>query len=115
MRVPRLGDQLLAAIHYERRHPPGPWQRGIPLARLGMAGFLVIGLSIPHAFGSPGTHGRDGLALGLGYLVVVCVHSGLYLRANRNIGRILPFNLTSSVLVIIAGLTPAMAAAISMR
>jgi low temperature requirement protein LtrA len=80
------------------------------LLLLGMAGFLVIGLSIPHAFGGPGTHGRDGLALGLGYLVVVCVHSGLYLRANRNVWRILPFNLTSAVLVIIAGLTRAPAA-----
>jgi hypothetical protein len=70
-----------------------------------MAGFLVIGLSIPHAFGAPGTHGSDGLALGLGYLVVVCVHSALYLRVNENIWRILPFNLTSPVLVIIAGLT----------
>jgi low temperature requirement protein LtrA len=77
------------------------------LLLLGMAGFLVIGLSVPHAFGRPGTHGADGLALGLGYLVVVCVHGGLYLRANRNIGRLLPFNLASSVLVIIAGLTPA--------
>jgi low temperature requirement protein LtrA len=80
------------------------------LLLLGMAGFLVIGLSIPHAFGPAGTHGRDGLALGFGYLVVVCVHSVLYLRINRNIGRILPFNLTSPVLVIIAGLTPAPAA-----
>ena len=80
------------------------------LLLLGMAGFLVIGLSIPHAFGGPGTHGRDGLALGLGYLVVVSVHSGLYLRANRNIWRILPFNLMSAVLVIFAGLTPAPAA-----
>jgi low temperature requirement protein LtrA len=80
------------------------------LLLIGMAGFLIIGLSIPRAFGSAGTHGRDGLALGLGYLVVVGVHSILYLRANRNIGRILPFNLTSPLLVIIAGLTPAPAA-----
>jgi low temperature requirement protein LtrA len=80
------------------------------LLLLGMAGFLVIGLSIPHAFGAAGSHGRDGVALGLGYLVVVCVHGGLYLRVNRNIGRILPFNLSSAVLVIIAGLTPAPAA-----
>ena len=36
-----------------------------------MAGFLVIGLSIPHAFGGDGARGRDGLALGLGYLLVV--------------------------------------------
>jgi low temperature requirement protein LtrA len=80
------------------------------LLLVGMAGFLIIGLSIPHAFGSASTHGRDGLALGLGYLVVVGVHSALYLRVNRNIGRILPFNLTSPVLVIIAGLSPAPAA-----
>ena len=71
------------------------------LLLLGMAGFLIIGLSIPHAFGD------DGLALGLGYLLVVLVHSGLYLRANPNIGRILPFNLTSPVLVIVAAFTPA--------
>jgi low temperature requirement protein LtrA len=50
------------------------------------------------------------VALGLGYLVVVCVHSALYLRVNRNIWRLLPFNLASPVLVIIAGLTPAPAA-----
>ena len=80
------------------------------LLLVGMAGFLVIGLSIPHAFGAAGAHGQDGLALGLGYLVVVCVHSGLYWRANRSIGRILPFNLASPVLVIVAGLTPAPAA-----
>ena len=80
------------------------------LLMLGMAGFLVIGLSIPHAFGANGSHGSDGVALGLGYLVVVCVHGGLYLRVNKNIARILPFNLASAVLVIIAGLTPAPAA-----
>ncbi len=90
------------------RTPSGAPERLLLL--LGMAGFLVIGLSIPHAFGAAGTRGRDGLALGLGYLVVVGVHSVLYLRVNRNIGRILPFNLTSPVLVIIAGLTPAPAA-----
>lgn len=80
------------------------------LLLLGMAGFLIIGLSIPQAFGRAGTHGRDGLALGLGYLVVVGVHSALYLRVNRNIWRILPFNLSSAALVIIAGVTPAPAA-----
>ena len=80
------------------------------LLLLGMAGFLVIGLSIPHAFGSASHRGQDGLALGLGYLIVVCVHSGLYLRVNRNIRRILPFNLASAALVIIAGLTPSPAA-----
>jgi len=77
------------------------------LLLVGMAGFLIIGLSIPYAFGSNGAHGRDGLALGIGYLIVVAVHSGLYLRVNRDIWRIIPFNLTSPVLVIIAGLAPA--------
>jgi low temperature requirement protein LtrA len=80
------------------------------LLLVGMAGFLIIGLSIPGAFGSDGAHGEDGVALGIGYLLVVLVHSALYLRVNRNIWRILPFNLTSPLLVIIAGLTAAPAA-----
>src|SRR5215469_13802962 len=80
------------------------------LLLLGMVGFPIVGLSIPEAFGRPGTHGRDGLALGLGYLLVVAVHSGLYLRVNRNIWRILPFNLGSALLLVIAGLTPSPAA-----
>ena len=66
---------------------------------LGMAGFLIAGLAIPAAFG------RNGLAFGLGYLLVVVVHSALYLRVNRNILRIAPFNLASALLVIIAGFT----------
>jgi low temperature requirement protein LtrA len=77
------------------------------LILLAMVGFLIVGLSIPHAFGADGERGRDGLALGLGYLLVVAVHSGLYLRANRNIWRIAPFNLGSALLLVIAGLTPA--------
>jgi low temperature requirement protein LtrA len=76
------------------------------LLLLGMAGFLIIGLAIPHSFGTPTAHGRDGLALGIGYMIVVLVHGGLYLRVNRNIARVLPFNLMSAVLVIIAGLVP---------
>lgn len=68
------------------------------LLLLGMAGFLVVALATPRAFG------RDGVALGLGYLVVVCVHAGLYAQANRNIFRVAPFNVTSAVLVIVAGL-----------
>ncbi|MGD0559130.1 MAG: low temperature requirement protein A [Streptosporangiaceae bacterium] len=68
------------------------------LLLLAMAGFLVIGMSIPNAFDG------DGVALGLGYLLVVVVHAGLYLRVNRNFQRILPFNLLAPLLVIAAGL-----------
>jgi low temperature requirement protein LtrA len=68
------------------------------LMLVGMAGFLIMGLSIPHAFG------RDGVALGLGYLVVVLIHAGLYQRINSNIARVTPFNLAAALLVIGAGL-----------
>ena len=71
------------------------------LLLVGMGGFLVVALAIPHAFG------RDGVALGLGYLVVVIVHAGLYSSANRNIVRVAPFNIASALLVIGAGLLPA--------
>ncbi|HEX9033144.1 MAG TPA: low temperature requirement protein A [Streptosporangiaceae bacterium] len=66
---------------------------------IGMAGFLVVGLAIPRGFS------RDGVALGLGYLLVVLVHTWLYARANPQIWRIAPFNVTSAVLVIAAGFT----------
>jgi low temperature requirement protein LtrA len=67
------------------------------LMLVGMAGFLIMGLAIPHAFG------RDGVALGLGYLVVVVVHAWLYQRVNRNITRVAPFNLAAALLIIGAG------------
>jgi len=72
------------------------------LLLLGMAGFLVVGLAIPRGFSHSG-FSRGGLALGLGYLVVVLVHSTLYYRVNRNIVRIAPFNITSALLVVLAG------------
>lgn len=65
---------------------------------LGMAGFLIVGLAIPGGFA------RDGLALGAGYLLVVLVHAGLYARVNPQIWRIAPFNVTSALLVLAAGL-----------
>jgi len=64
----------------------------------GMAGFLIVGLAIPHGFGA------DGVELGLGYLLVVVVHAILYYRVNANIVRIAPFNLASALLVTAAGL-----------
>jgi low temperature requirement protein LtrA len=74
------------------------------LLLLGMAGFLIVGLSIPQAFG------RDGVALGLGYLLVVGVHTWLYQRVNRNIMRVAPFNVVAALLVIAAGLAKGEAA-----
>jgi low temperature requirement protein LtrA len=64
----------------------------------GMAGFLVVGIAIPHGFGS------YGVVLGLGYLLVVVVHAFLYYRVNANIIRVAPFNVGSALLVIVAGL-----------
>jgi low temperature requirement protein LtrA len=68
------------------------------LLLVGMAGFLIVGLAIPRGFDG------DGTVLGLGYLLVVVVHAVLYYRVNSNIIRIAPFNITSALLVIIAGL-----------
>lgn len=70
----------------------------------GMAGFLIVGLAIPHAFG------RDGVALGVGYLILVVIHSWLYQRVNRNITRVTPFNLATALLIIGAGVVRGWAA-----
>jgi low temperature requirement protein LtrA len=80
------------------RTPGRPAERLLVL--LGMAGFLVIGLAIPAAFARRG----EAIALGLGYLLVVAVHGVLYLRVNRNILRVVPFNAASALLVLAAGI-----------
>ena len=69
----------------------------------GMAGFLVIALSIPEAFED------DGLAFGLAYVVVVVVHTALYTRTSSEssraaIVRIAPFNLVTGLLVLAGGI-----------
>ena len=74
------------------------------LMLLGMAGYLVVGLAIPHAFG------RDGVAFGLGYLTLVGVHTWLYQRVNRNIARVVPFNVAAALLIIGAGVVRGWAA-----
>src|SRR6266496_3376853 len=51
------------------RTPSRTTERLLMLA--GMAGFLIMGLAIPEAFG------RDGVALGIGYLIVVLIHGSL--------------------------------------
>jgi low temperature requirement protein LtrA len=77
------------------------------LLLVGMAGFLICGLAIPHGLG-PGDTGTR-VALGLGYLLVVLVHSALFYRVNRNIIRVAPFNVTAALLVIAAAFTPVLA------
>jgi low temperature requirement protein LtrA len=67
----------------------------------GMAGYLVLALTIPQAFS-----GGD-LAFGLAYLVVVSIHAGLFSRTSeagtvRALVRLAPFNLASALLVLAA-------------
>jgi low temperature requirement protein LtrA len=67
----------------------------------GMAGFLVLALTVPQAFEG------DDLAFGLAYLVVVSIHAGLYSRTNeagtiRSLVRLARFNLASALLVLAA-------------
>jgi low temperature requirement protein LtrA len=80
--------------------PDRPPHRLLLLA--GMAGFLVVALAVPRAFGD------GGVAFGLAYLMVVCVHVALYTRtysvsAAQAILRIAPYNLASALLVLGAG------------
>jgi low temperature requirement protein LtrA len=68
-----------------------------------MAGFLVMALAIPQAFG------RDGLAFGLAYLLVNVIHAALFTRAPdassaQAIWRIAPFNIGTALLIVVAGL-----------
>lgn len=71
------------------------------LLLLGMASFLVIGLATPNAF-----HG-DGVAFGIGYLLIVTVHAALFAfggpGAARNMLRIAPFHTLGAFLIIGAG------------
>jgi low temperature requirement protein LtrA len=68
----------------------------------GMAGFLVVALAIPHAYDG------DGLAFGVGYLAVVLLHAGMYVRGASAsevaaILRLVPFNLVAAGLVLVGG------------
>jgi len=76
--------------------PPTSTSRRL-LLMVGMAGFLSLALATPTAF----TGG--GVIWGLGYLVVVLVHGGLYFQVNRNIVRVLPTNGAAALAVIGAG------------
>jgi low temperature requirement protein LtrA len=72
------------------------------LMLVGMAGFLVVALAIPRAFGD------SGVVFGIGYLVVTLVHTGLFLRSSEGsavkaMARLGPFNGVTAVLVLAAG------------
>lgn len=78
-----------------------PVNRAFLLA--GMCGYFVIALAVPQAFG----HG-SGLAFGVGYVVVVAVHTGLFVAgagdsAPQAILRLAPGNLGNAALVLVGG------------
>ncbi len=63
----------------------------------GMASFFVCAMAIPRAFAD------TGLAFGLGYLLVVLVHSGLYAQVHgRVVLRFVPFNFAGAACLIAA-------------
>jgi low temperature requirement protein LtrA len=70
----------------------------------GMAGFLLMGLAIPHAFG------EDAWLFGVSYLVVNLVHSALFLSAGPGVfaalRRLAPLNLTAAALVLAGSFVP---------
>jgi low temperature requirement protein LtrA len=70
----------------------------------GMAGFLLMGLAIPDAFG------EHGWLFGVSYLVVNLVHSALFLSAGpgavRALRTLAPLNLTAAALVLAGGFVP---------
>ena len=71
----------------------------------GMAGFLVMALAIPEAFG------EYGWIFGVSYLVVNLVHSALFLTAGRGavagMKVLAPINITAAALVLIGGVVTA--------
>ncbi|GEM44993.1 low temperature requirement protein A [Deinococcus cellulosilyticus] len=71
---------------------------------LGMAGFLMIGVSVPHVF----TEG--GMLFGVGFMLVVLVHTVLFTRADSKAPimaslRMAPYHLLAAVLALGAGFT----------
>jgi low temperature requirement protein LtrA len=68
------------------------------LLMVGMAGFLVCALAVPRVFDG------GGVAFGVGYLLVVLVHSGLYVQAYGTAAlRFAPLNVVSALTLLAAG------------
>ncbi|BCJ45151.1 low temperature requirement protein A [Actinoplanes ianthinogenes] len=74
------------------------------LLLIGMAGFLVMALAIPEAFG------KYGWIFGLAYVVVNLTHSVMFLQAGPAATRVMrtlgPLNLLAALLVLAGGLLP---------
>jgi low temperature requirement protein LtrA len=66
---------------------------------LGMGAFFVCALAIPEAFNG------GGLAFGLGYLMVILVHAGLWYQVYESslVVRFAPFNVAAALSVTLAG------------
>ncbi|WP_161500954.1 low temperature requirement protein A [Embleya scabrispora] len=70
------------------------------LLMVGMAGFLVVALAVPHAFDGTGE------AFGFGYLMLSGVHFAMFLASGgtrRAFVRIAPFNMSSTALIVVGG------------
>jgi len=68
-----------------------------------MGGFLVLALAIPTAFEG------GGVIFGLGYLLVILIHAGLFTHASLRAGltgilRVAPLNIVAALVIVIAGL-----------
>jgi low temperature requirement protein LtrA len=68
-----------------------------------MAGFLVLSLAVPTAFGD------GGVAFGLAYLLVVLVHAGLFTRSQAGasataILKVAPLNVAAALMITAAGI-----------
>jgi low temperature requirement protein LtrA len=83
-----------------------------PVIRIGifaaMAGFLVMAMAIPTAFGPSESSSFDGgVAFGVAYLAVTLIHAGLFSTASTSsaaaIWRLAPFNVAGAALVLAAG------------
>jgi low temperature requirement protein LtrA len=73
------------------------------LLGVGMAGFLVMALAVPTAFDG------GGLAFGIGYLIVNCVHAGLFLTspsARPGMARVATGNIVNAAVLLVAAFVP---------
>ena len=78
------------------------------LLLVGMMGFLLTALATPTTF-----HG-GGLVFGIGYLIVILVHAGLFVYASGerlgDVFRFAPMNVVGAILVLVAGVVQGTAA-----